>query len=55
VVTLREVRSKPLPTAPSAYLPGALAGRDVGALSSVPIRAGRDRSSVTVQVVWELA
>lgn len=53
VVTLREVRSKPLPTAPAAY--ESAADSASRGLSSVPIRAGRDETSVTVQLVWELS
>jgi uncharacterized protein YggE len=52
VVTLREVRSRPLPTPTAQY--DAIGRAADMALSSVPVRAGRDRTSVTVQVVWEL-
>lgn len=55
VVTLREVTSRPLPS--QRELTAAKWGRVTSAdavLSSIPIRAGRDEGSVTVQVVWEL-
>jgi uncharacterized protein YggE len=53
VVTLREVRSRPLPSPTVQFA----AARDLMAAtdSAVPIRAGRDEGSITVQVVWELA
>lgn len=55
VVTLREVHARPVPT-PTMQLGGFRHGYRIadGALAAVPIRAGRDRGSVTVQVVWEL-
>lgn len=53
VMTLREVHARPLPT-PARQYTAAMARMDT-ALASVPIRAGRDRTSVTVQVVWQLA
>lgn len=54
VVTLREVRTRALPTSSPQHL--AVDRRSMAAdLAAVPIRAGRDRGSVTVQVVWELA
>ncbi|GAA4381090.1 SIMPL domain-containing protein [Nocardioides caricicola] len=52
VMTLREVRVKPVPTPQYAEL-GYLA-RDSAAMK-VPIRAGRKSASVTVRVVWELS
>ncbi|MBZ5741283.1 SIMPL domain-containing protein [Nocardioides mangrovi] len=53
VVTLREVRTKPLPTATDEV--GRMRGTfDAAALPSVPIRAGKEKGSVTVKVVWEL-
>lgn len=56
VVTLREVRSRPLPTPQLQALRGPVAGMAFDrALKAVPIRAGRDRGSVTVRVVWDLA
>ena len=53
VVTLREVRTRPLPAAEPAagYL---VQDRAATGLKAMPIRAGRDHGSVTVQVVWEL-
>jgi uncharacterized protein YggE len=53
VVTLREVRSRPLATPTTQY--DAIGRAADMAPSSVPVRAGRDRTSVTVEVVWELA
>jgi uncharacterized protein YggE len=52
VVTISEVRAKPLPTPVEGYSAdlGALARLD----SAVPIRAGRDEASVTVKMVWHL-
>ncbi len=52
VLTIREVHSKPLPTPQHGYLPrtGAL---DLAAVRGVPIRAGKERTAVTVRVVWE--
>lgn len=49
VVTLREVRTKPLPT---PVVPAALRATDD--LAAVPIRAGKDETAVTVRVVWAL-
>ena len=53
VVTLREVQARPLP---SRELEAGWLDRDyaANALKAVPIRAGRDEGSITVQVVWEL-
>ncbi len=51
VLTLKEVRAKPVPT--PAYAQGA-AIRDLSS-KAVPIRAGKETGAVTVQVVWELA
>jgi uncharacterized protein YggE len=51
VVTLREVRTKPLPTPTMAYAARDAAAMDLG---KMPIRAGKDKTSVTVRVVWEL-
>lgn len=53
VVTLREVRSRPLPT-PLAQVAAYRAGY-AGDLAAMPIRAGRDEAAVTVRIVWELA
>ena len=52
VLTLREVHAKPVP-APEygAFARGAELD---AALTSVPIRAGQERGSVTVRLVWEL-
>ena len=52
VVTLREVHSR-TPSAP--YLRDALQLVDGRAVAAMPIRAGRDKTAVTVKVVWELA
>ena len=53
VVTLREVHARPLP---SPYLQfGSMARSATMDLAAVPIRAGRDKTAVTVQVVWELS
>lgn len=54
VMTLREVRARPLP---SVELQSGYLGRDSAAeaLTAMPIRAGRDEGSVTVQIVWELS
>ncbi|MBI2245796.1 MAG: SIMPL domain-containing protein [Nocardioides sp.] len=54
VVTLREVHARPLPS-PYLQFGSAVAGRAAMDLSAVPIRAGRDKSAVTVRVVWELS
>jgi uncharacterized protein YggE len=51
VVTISEVRTRPLPTPVEGY--GALA-RVTKDLAAVPIRAGRDEASVTVRIVWDL-
>jgi uncharacterized protein YggE len=51
VVTLRELHARPLVSPQATYDSARVAGK---ALSEVPIRAGRDRTSVTVQVVWAL-
>ena len=53
VLTLREVRVRPLPTPTASYDAPAAALAELG--RAVPIRAGRERASVTVQMVWELA
>ena len=53
VVTVREVRSRPLPT-PLAQVTAYRAGY-AGDLAAMPIRAGRDEAAVTVRIVWELA
>jgi uncharacterized protein YggE len=55
VLTLREVHVKPLPT-PTVPYAGDL-GRvfDTAAGVAVPIRAGKERTAVTVRIVWELA
>jgi len=51
VLTLREVRIKPVPT--PVYARRASAAFQLDA-TTVPIRAGRERAAVTVRVVWEL-
>jgi uncharacterized protein len=50
VVTLREVHTRALATPQVA---GTYASADKS-LSAVPIRAGEDKTSVTVQIVWSL-
>lgn len=51
VVTISEVRAKPLPTP----VPAANFARALGDMAAaVPIRAGRDEASVTVKIVWHL-
>jgi uncharacterized protein len=51
VMSLREVRSSPTGTThPVAFQREALAGK-----APLPIRAGRDKLSVTVRIVWSLA
>ncbi|WP_162260720.1 SIMPL domain-containing protein [Nocardioides sp. Root224] len=52
VVTINEVRAKPLPTPVEQY---ADLGAALDRAASVPIRAGRDEASVTVRIVWDLA
>jgi uncharacterized protein YggE len=54
VLTLREVHAKPLPTPQSVHLARGYAAMD-GALEALPIRAGKERTTVTVRMVWELA
>jgi len=51
VVTISEVRTRPLPTPVEGYAALARETKDLGA---VPIRAGRDEASVTVRIVWHL-
>lgn len=51
VLTLREVRDKPV-ASPEYGFRHALAAYDMPA--AVPIRAGKEKGSVTVKVVWEL-
>jgi uncharacterized protein YggE len=54
VLTLKEVRAKPVPTPAYGELARS-AAMSYDALKAMPIRAGREKGSVTVQVVWELA
>jgi hypothetical protein len=54
VMTLREVRAKPLPTAPTAYL-HRMTYDAAAKLTALPIRAGKQEASVTVQIVWSFA
>jgi uncharacterized protein len=55
VVTLKEVRTKPLPTARDSFDMGRAAyDMPTAAIGKLPIRAGKEKGSVTVQVVWEL-
>jgi len=53
VVTLREVHVKPLPTAPSPAERSM--SYDAGTIAQLPIRAGKEETSVTVQIVWSFA
>ena len=53
VLTLREVRVQPLPTPTAAYRETAAGLADLE--RAVPIRAGREHASVTVQMVWQLS
>lgn len=56
VVTLREVRTRPLPTPQAPYaMQRGYVSMDLAAVKAMPIRAGRDKTSVTVRVVWELS
>ena len=56
VLTLREVHTRPLPTATAPYARQAHGlAYDTAGLAPVPIRAGKERTSVTVRMVWELA
>ena len=52
-VTLREVHVKPLPTAPSPAERSM--SYDAGTIAQLPIRAGKEETSVTVQIVWSFA
>ena len=54
VLTLREVHAKPLPTPQALHLARGYAAMD-SALKALPIRAGKERTTVTVRMVWELA
>ena len=54
VMTLREVHVKPLPTTPTVHLARGMIAQD-NALKALPIRAGRESTTVTVRMVWELA
>jgi uncharacterized protein YggE len=51
VVTISEVKTRPLPIPVEGYAALSRATKDLGA---VPIRAGRDEASVTVRIVWHL-
>lgn len=51
VRTLHEVEAKPLPITDQAYAQRSL---DMAAGYKVPIRAGEEETSVTVEVVWDL-
>lgn len=55
VVTVREVRAKPLPTPIVETRELAAYRGDAAALTRLPIRAGREEGEVTVRIVWELA
>lgn len=52
VLTIREVRAKPVPT--PVYAQAAAIAYD-RSMKALPIRAGKETGSVTVEVVWELA
>ena len=52
VLTLTEVRAKPVPT-PAYSETAAMAALDRS--KALPIRAGKEKGTVTVRVVWELA
>jgi uncharacterized protein YggE len=51
VVTISEVKARPLPTPVEGYAALSRVTKDLGAM---PIRAGRDEASVTVRIVWHL-
>ena len=53
VLTLREVHARPVPT-PVYSQRAAYAALD-RSLKALPIRAGKEKGAVTVEVVWELA
>lgn len=53
VLTLREVHVRPLPTPTASYRETAASAADLA--RPVPIRAGQESTSVTVQMVWELS
>ena len=55
VMTLREVHAKPLPTAPTMSLARGAMSMDSAMISALPIRAGKEQTSVTVRIVWSLA
>lgn len=55
VVTLREMHARPLPSVELRSAALARGYLDTNALKAMPIRAGRDHGSVTVQIVWELS
>ena len=50
------MHARPLPTATDSLGRAAAYGAaDSADLSAVPIRAGKEKGSVTVQIVWGLA
>jgi uncharacterized protein YggE len=51
VVTISEVKTRPLPTPVEGYAGLSRVTKD---LAAMPIRAGRDEASVTVRIVWHL-
>lgn len=56
VITLREVSATPRSAiTQSAVLSRRFAAADVGGLSPLPVRSGRQDLSVVVEVVWEFA
>lgn len=53
VVTIREVHVRPLPS-PTGQVAALRGTFDSAALKALPIRAGKERTAVTVRIVWEL-
>jgi uncharacterized protein YggE len=55
VLTLREVRVRPLPTPQNGIRLARGAMSYDAASKAMPIRAGKESTSVTIRMVWELA
>jgi uncharacterized protein YggE len=55
VMTLREVHVKPLPSPTNGVSLARGLSYDSAAMQPPPIRAGKERTTVTVRMVWELA
>ncbi len=55
VVTIQEVRAKPVPTPMTQAGTFAAYGRAADVIPNLPIRAGREEGKVTVRIVWQLA